>query len=329
VKKKQKGWQKMTRELTEEGFPLYGKTLELALLVHLVNRVSHKQKWIAISNHKPIVLEPGDVLMSLKDIQRIFKVRYEKAKNAVLFLERYGYLAQKRLGEYSVLQIPLWFLDGDHIVIPWDPPSETGPRSYSEENMCSDESDVTSGTDTCSNSEPQKLPMEPVLDSSPIINYIYKNTLEYEEYPESSSGVIHLTAKVVPPKKKKKTPKPKPEITPECYEVAKNWREYAMAEMPWLEKSWKLEKLAEQLTEVKQKTDLTDTALAKLLEVVRKDKFWRDKAVSVSSLLKKKKGEDLRKIDHIIPLLRTQKDRDNEGMKKWLEDDKHHSGIGF
>jgi hypothetical protein len=101
--------------------------------------------------------------------------------------------------------------------------------------------------------------------------------------------------------------------------IGHEWLEYALSEMPWMagKPSWTAERFAQDLEKVKRATQLNDDGLRAILAFVRKDDFWRDKACSPTGLLKKNSA-GLRKIDNIIPRLRTPEDRKREELRESL-----------
>lgn len=104
--------------------------------------------------------------------------------------------------------------------------------------------------------------------------------------------------------------------------LADAWLSYARSEMPWDRSpaGWTTENFARDIAKVKTATGLTDAGMAALLEFVRADEFWRDKALSPGSLLKRSERNGQRKIDNILLRMKPKESKTDRALREYAQD---------
>jgi hypothetical protein len=106
--------------------------------------------------------------------------------------------------------------------------------------------------------------------------------------------------------------------------LATAWLEYAKAEMPWRtdDKSWSPQVFAADLAQVQKKCGLTDEGMMRVLEFIRADDFWHDKACNPKGLLGKSKNGQ-RKIDNILVRMKSDSKSSSastaEAIQRWAD----------
>jgi hypothetical protein len=100
--------------------------------------------------------------------------------------------------------------------------------------------------------------------------------------------------------------------------LAEKWAAHAHEVQPWAEQD--VAKFADGIRRVRKSIGLSDEEMAAVFEWIRKDEFWRDKALSPGNLLNRSKPNSPRKIDHILQQFKKQWDK-AKAVHEWIHSD--------
>lgn len=155
-------------------------------------------------------------------------------------------------------------------------------------------------------------------------NTILKKRREEKRREENTIAEKKISANEKPIRTPIRTPRKKKQPTHSDADLGARWFKFALEEMPWTEprKGWSEESFGEAVLEIREKTGLNDKGTEALFDFIANDDFWRVNALSPKSLLKKKTGDPLRKIDKILARMKTKADREKSVIKNWVESDK-------
>lgn len=112
--------------------------------------------------------------------------------------------------------------------------------------------------------------------------------------------------------------------TAEDRRLAERWHAHALSHQPWLKHS--IEKFSEGVARLKRSVGLTDDEAIALFEFIAKDEFWRDKALSPASLLKKSSRNDMRKVDNILSQMKKGWSKMKD-LNEWINSDEKFDPI--
>jgi len=107
-------------------------------------------------------------------------------------------------------------------------------------------------------------------------------------------------------------------ITDQDREIAQNWLRWAKTETP--KGRYSLEKFTESVCKIRVNHDLTYGHIDQLLQYVMKDNFWKNKALSPTSLLKPSKSEpEITKLEQVVRSIQGRKKTQDELLRESLE----------
>lgn len=322
------GWVKMWRKLLDPEWMSCFDGYSRALLLDFVLMANIKEGRSIFREGKVLYLKRGEILTSETELARSTGFSRSVIRRRIKLLEETGTILSKRDKHGTMITIcnydkyQMNDLREGLRANGWTTNDlQHNDNTQTINGLCSKEEKELKKTKKKRKEELNTLSCPESYDSPPSVEGVELVIGEIvSEGPlPPPFGVPSLEIKQINPKKQRMT-KPKLNPTDACLGIAKEWLEYAVSELPWLAKNpkWTIECFAEDLERVKRATDLNDEGLQKILSYVRKDQFWRDKACSPSGLLTKNKN-GLRKVDNIIPRLRTKFDRELEILKE-LED---------
>jgi hypothetical protein len=99
-------------------------------------------------------------------------------------------------------------------------------------------------------------------------------------------------------------------VDDELLKIAEDWLFWSKEKNPWLAKKLSKNKFYDDLQKVKRSTTMTNEQISTMLSWIKTNHFWKDHAISPSSLLTKSKNH-LRKIDNILSQLKKEMLRNN------------------
>ena len=107
-------------------------------------------------------------------------------------------------------------------------------------------------------------------------------------------------------------------ISPEDRAIAQNWLDWSLEQTP--KGKYNLEKFQESICKMRVNFDLTSTHIEQLFQYIKDDEFWKNNAISPSSLLKPSKREpEITKLEQVIRGLKGRKKTQDEKLQESLE----------